>query len=122
MLIVYRLLLSILLGTAAAAAVYYGAPPVGLAAIIAACVLTGLLSPLLDNLPVPTGNRETGAVKWFNANKGFGFITRSEGDDVFVHFRALRDREQRSLREGQRVAFSVVETEKGPQAEDVSIL
>ncbi len=66
--------------------------------------------------------RETGTVKWFNNSKGFGFIERSEGDDVFVHFRAIRDDGSdgyRSLTDGQSVEFTVTQGEKGLQAEDV---
>jgi len=66
-------------------------------------------------------DRETGTVKWFNVSKGFGFITRENGDDVFVHFRNIRGRGHRSLNEGQRVRFFVRESDKGLQAEDVSI-
>ncbi|WP_320821083.1 cold shock domain-containing protein [Thalassolituus sp.] len=64
--------------------------------------------------------RERGVVKWFNVKKGFGFITWDEGEDVFVHFRSIRGQGHRSLTEGQRVKFSVVRGQKGPQAEDVS--
>jgi len=64
--------------------------------------------------------RERGVVKWFNVKKGFGFITWDSGEDVFVHFRSIRGQGHRSLAEGQRVKFSVVRGDKGPQAEDVS--
>jgi len=64
-------------------------------------------------------DRETGTVKWFNDSKGYGFIQRDQGDDVFVHFRAIRSDGFRSLSEGQRVEFSVVEGDKGLQADDV---
>lgn len=64
--------------------------------------------------------RERGVVKWFNVKKGFGFITWDQGEDVFVHFRSIRGDGHRSLSEGQRVKFTVVSGEKGPQAEDVS--
>ena len=64
--------------------------------------------------------RESGVVKWFNVKNGFGFITWDEGEDVFVHFRSIRGQGHRSLTEGQRVKFSVVRGQKGPQAEDVS--
>lgn len=67
-------------------------------------------------------DRESGSVKWFNVSKGFGFITRENGDDVFVHFRNIRGRGHRSLNEGQRVKFYVRQSDKGLQAEDVSIL
>ncbi len=66
--------------------------------------------------------REGGIVKWFNVTKGFGFITRDEGDDVFVHFRSIRGTGHRSLVEGQRVKFEVVQSDKGLQAEDVSVI
>ena len=64
--------------------------------------------------------QEMGTVKWFNAAKGFGFITRENGDDVFVHFRSIQGKGHRSLGEGQRVVFSVAEGDKGLQAVDVS--
>ena len=64
-------------------------------------------------------SRETGVVKWFNTNKGFGFITRDNGDDVFVHFRSIRGQGHRTLIEGQRVEFNISKGEKGLQAEDV---
>lgn len=66
--------------------------------------------------------RERGMVKWFNVKKGFGFVTRDNGDDVFVHFRSIRGSGHRSLSEGQTVKFSVVDGQKGLQAEDVSVL
>lgn len=68
------------------------------------------------------GPRETGTVKWFNTSKGFGFISRESGEDVFVHFRAIRGEGHRILIEGQRVDFTIVLRDKGPQAEDVVIL
>jgi CspA family cold shock protein len=58
-------------------------------------------------------------VKWFNDSKGFGFITRANGTDVFVHFSSLRGEGYRSLEDGQKVEFAVVEGEKGLQAQDV---
>lgn len=67
-------------------------------------------------------DREEGVVKWFNVNKGFGFIIRDVGGEVFVHFRSIRGTGHRTLREGQRVRFAAAEGEKGLQAEDVSIL
>ncbi len=67
-------------------------------------------------------SRELGVVKWFNVSKGFGFITRDNGDDVFVHFRNIRGRGHRSLNEGQKVRFNVRESDKGLQAEDVSVV
>ena len=69
-----------------------------------------------------TAAREQGVVKWFNDTKGFGFIQRAGGDDVFVHFRAIQGDGHRSLRDGQRVEFSVVKGQKGFQAEEVQPL
>lgn len=63
--------------------------------------------------------RETGTVKWFNNAKGYGFIQREQGDDVFVHFRSIRGEGFRSLEEGQQVEFTVAQGQKGLQAEDV---
>lgn len=68
------------------------------------------------------GPREAGTVKWFNTSKGFGFISRDQGEDVFVHFRAIRGDGHRVLVEGQRVEFVVARREKGLQAEDVQPL
>jgi CspA family cold shock protein len=65
-------------------------------------------------------DRETGSVKWFNDAKGFGFITRDKGgDDVFVHFRAIQSQGFKSLKEGQKVSFTVVQGQKGLQADAV---
>jgi CspA family cold shock protein len=66
--------------------------------------------------------REQGVVKWFNDTKGFGFIQRNGGDDVFVHFRAIQGDGHRTLRDGQRVEFTVVKGQKGFQAEEVRCL
>lgn len=65
--------------------------------------------------------RESGTVKWFNGTKGYGFITRESGDDVFVHYRSIRGKGHRSLVEGQAVFFSVSDGDKGLQADDVSV-
>lgn len=71
---------------------------------------------------VSGAGRETGTVKWFNTSKGFGFISRDSGDDVFVHFRAIRGEGHRVLTEGQRVEFTIMMRDKGLQAEDVVTL
>lgn len=63
---------------------------------------------------------QEGIVKWFNAEKGFGFISRENGDDVFVHFSAIQGDGFKTLEEGQRVTFDVVEGPKGPQAANVA--
>ena len=64
--------------------------------------------------------RVTGTVKWFNATKGFGFIQQDQGEDVFVHYSAISGEAYRTLEEGQRVEFVVVQGQKGPQAQDVT--
>ena len=64
---------------------------------------------------------EQGTVKWFNDAKGFGFISRANGDDVFVHFSAIQSQGFKSLAEGQAVTFDVVKGPKGFQAENVRI-
>ncbi|KQL39980.1 MULTISPECIES: cold-shock protein CspD [Bacillaceae] len=61
-----------------------------------------------------------GKVKWFNAEKGFGFIEREDGDDVFVHFSAINAEGYKSLEEGQAVSFEIVEGNRGPQAANVT--
>ncbi len=62
----------------------------------------------------------TGTVKWFNAEKGFGFITREDGDDVFVHFSAIQGDGFKSLDEGQKVNFDLTKGARGAQAENVT--
>ena len=61
----------------------------------------------------------TGKVKWFNAEKGFGFIEREEGVDIFVHFTAIQGEGFKTLEEGQEVEFDIVEGNRGPQAANV---
>jgi cold shock protein len=63
--------------------------------------------------------RITGTIKWFNTTKGYGFITREGGPDVFVHYSAIQADGFRNLAEGDRVEFSVEQSSKGPQASDV---
>jgi CspA family cold shock protein len=64
----------------------------------------------------------TGTVKWFSPEKGFGFITQSEGPDVFVHFSAIDGDGYRNLEEGQAVEFEVSQGQKGPQASNVHVV
>ena len=65
--------------------------------------------------------RTNGTVKWFNNSKGYGFIEQDNGEDVFVHFRAIRGEGFRTLKDGQKVEFNLIEGQKGLQAEDVSV-
>jgi len=64
--------------------------------------------------------RETGTVKWFNRDKGYGFIARDSGGDVFVHYSDIRNKD--SLSDNERVEFTVEQGKKGPQAKDVTVL
>ena len=65
---------------------------------------------------------ETGTIKWFDPSKGYGFLIRDKGGDLFVHLRAVQNQDRRKLKENTRVRFSVEETEKGPQAENIRII
>lgn len=66
-------------------------------------------------------NRQNGTVKWFNDAKGFGFITPESGNDLFVHFRSIQGTGFKSLQEGQKVSFVVVNGQKGLQADEVQV-
>lgn len=66
-------------------------------------------------------SKTTGVVKWFNEEKGFGFIEQESGPDVFVHFRAIVDEGFKTLAEGQKVSFEVTQGQKGLQAENVTL-
>ena len=67
-------------------------------------------------------DRSKGNVKWFNQAKGFGFITREDGDDVFVHYSSIVGDGYRNLKEGQSVQFEVADSDKGPQAHEVEVI
>ncbi len=73
----------------------------------------------INNLKVRIQSMESGTVKWFNGSKGYGFIKRDEGDDVFVHFNAIVGEGYKSLDEGDRVEFEVEQGPKGLQATNV---
>ena len=96
-------------------------------AVIAIFIATALIAALLSGTegnaaPSADSGRETGTVKWFKIRKGYGFITRDQGDDVFVHFRNIEDNggnSRRGISEGQRVSFIVTSGDKGPQADKV---
>jgi len=79
-------------------------------------------NPLLKERDLLMADRETGTVKWFNDSKGYGFIQRDSGGDVFVHHSAIQGEGFRSLREGQQVEFEVVQGKKGLAAEAVVAL
>ena len=87
-------------------------------------IKAGTLNPETEQVPRKTfvvgdAAREHGTVKWFNVTKGFGFIVKDDGEEIFVHFRSIRGEGRRSLRDGQSVNFIVAQSDKGPQAEDV---
>ena len=101
--------------------------PMVIAIIFVACFSAALISPSLSKRAssglsnhIQEEDHEKGTVKWFNISKGYGFITRQSGEDVFVHFRSIQGKGRRVLREGQTVEFVVVSGDKGPQAEDVN--
>lgn len=89
--------------------------------IVATMIATIRVSPGAEG-EVSRDGRESGTVKWFNGTKGYGFITRDSGDDVFVHYRSIRGKGHRSLVEGQAVFFHVSDGDKGLQADDVSVV
>jgi CspA family cold shock protein len=66
--------------------------------------------------------QQTGTVKWFNDSKGYGFIQRENGDDLFVHYRSIAGNGHKTLKEGQQVSFIEVQGQKGPQADNVIVL
>jgi CspA family cold shock protein len=66
--------------------------------------------------------RELGTVKWFNAAKGYGFIERETGEDIFVHYSEITEEGFRKLTQGQKVEFAIMETEKGKQAQAVKVM
>ena len=77
------------------------------------------ITPSEHQQEVTADGRHSGTVKWFNPKKGFGFISCSSGDEVFVHYRNIEGSGRRVLREGESVTFLIVQSDKGPQAEDV---
>ncbi len=74
---------------------------------------------IMSNLIMKGGYNMNGTVKWFDGAKGYGFIATEEGNDVFVHFNAIEDSGFKTLEEGQKVVFDVIDGEKGPQAANV---
>jgi CspA family cold shock protein len=74
---------------------------------------------LVEGSEVSMPERETGTVKWFSDQKGYGFIVSDQGQDIFVHYSGIRGTGHRSLKDGQRVEFTIIPGPKGLQAEDV---
>ena len=89
--------------------------------VYAAVALAAIYAGAISNPGSGTGGRESGTVKWFNARKGYGFITRENGEDIFVHFRNLEGSGRKSIREGEAVSFIVITSDKGPQADKVKV-
>ena len=81
----------------------------------------GMRKPRNDKRQIDMSERQTGTVKWFNNSKGYGFIEANGGQDVFVHFRAIRGDGFKTLKDGQKVDFNMIEGQKGLQAEDVCV-
>lgn len=141
----YRIILSAILAAIAAAILQSISDPdsnsivnpIHFVIILIATALAAFISPTIKppvSVPSskssgkPSGkssnkkSRETGTVKWFNVSKGYGFVTRDSGEEIFVHFRSISGNGRKVLREGQKIEFSVVDGDKGPQAEDVDII
>ena len=93
-------------------------------AIFASALLASIQTSSRPHSSGPGGasDTETGTVKWFNVKKGYGFITRDQGDDVFVHYRNIQGKGRRAISEGQRVQFIVIDGDKGLQADEVETL
>jgi CspA family cold shock protein len=79
------------------------------------------LTPFCQKEAKAMSEREIGTVKWFNNGKGYGFIEREEGEDIFVHFSSIQGDGYRTLEEGQKVEFAVEQGPKGLQAADVTV-
>lgn len=137
----YRIILSATLAAIAAASIEFISNPdsnaiinpVSFVMIFIATALGAFISPIIKpSVSTPSSKssdkssgrkgREIGTVKWFNVSKGYGFVTRASGEEIFVHFRSISGNGRKVLREGQKIEFSVVDGDKGPQAEDVDIV
>jgi CspA family cold shock protein len=110
-------------------AVFFPTHWIHLAGLILLAVICALLGDL--NMPSPRAAKKKtnfqessneGSIKWFNATKGFGFIVGDDGAEVFVHYRNVEGLNKRSIKQGQRVAYSVRASDRGPQAEGVRAL
>jgi CspA family cold shock protein len=91
-------------------------------AVIIGAVMLGAFFHARGPVYVSDAEEETGTVKWFNVKKGYGFITRDQGDDVFVHYRNILGEGRRAIAEGQRVRFIVIPGDKGLQADEVEAI
>ena len=137
----YQIILSATLAAIAAASIEFISNPdsnaiinpVSFVIIFIATALGAFISPSIKpSVSTPSSKssgkssgrkgREIGTVKWFNVSKGYGFVTRASGEEIFVHFRSISGNGRKVLREGQKIEFSVVDGDKGPQAEDVDIV
>jgi len=134
----YRIILSAILAAATAAILQIISNqdsslinPLQFIAIFIATALAAFISPAIKAstttsapkaTPASKEGREIGTVKWFNVSKGYGFVTRASGEEIFVHFRSISGDGRKVLREGQKIEFAVVDGDKGPQAEDVDIV
>ncbi len=133
------ILATLILAPIAAALSLYALPPLGASGQFAATAgiiwISMLLATWVPNQPRPAPAvvpkevaanlpplRETGQVKFFDAEKGFGFIVRSNGEELFVHYRSLADENAPALVAGQTVAYHIGPGRKGPQAETVTVL
>jgi CspA family cold shock protein len=103
---------------------------VALGSPILAAISAGFIATLMKpannqqstSSKVSEEDREQGIVKWFNVNKGFGFITQNNGDDIFVHYRSIRGHGRKKLIDGQAVSYTVINSNRGLQADDVDVI
>jgi cold shock protein len=123
-----NIIISILIGTIAYLAIHFiqskdliptSLPAVLELAILIIAIFAGTIATRPSS-PAEPSVLEEGSVKWFNVKKGYGFITRDQGDDVFVHFRNIEGEGRRSISDGDRVSFIVINGDKGLQADQVN--
>lgn len=97
---------------------------VGLLALALLATIVGGIEIKPPSLPsiLGGGSRVEGSIKWFNGTKGFGFIIGDDGEEVFVHFRSVNGMGKRDIKPGQRVSYLIADSDRGPQAEDVTPL